>query len=94
MTKQPDWFALALDGWAMGIEASAVIGLRMARLAGGGEAAASEAQRMVSEKVDAAIDLQMLAMRGALGKDVGAAASRSIRHYRSRIRANRRRLGG
>lgn len=92
MGRQTDWFALALDGWSMGIEASTVIGLRMARLAAGGAAAQAEARRMVEEKLGAAIDLQAMAMRGALGGDIGTAAARSVRHYRGKVRANRRRL--
>lgn len=92
MGRQTDWFALALDGWSMGIEASTVIGLRMAKLAAGGAAAEAEARRMVEEKLGAAIDLQAMAMRGALGADIGTAAARSMRHYRGRVRANRRRL--
>lgn len=90
--RQTDWFALALDSWSMGVEASAVIGLRMVRLAGGGAAAESEARLMVTEKVGAVMDLQALAMRGALGGDIGIVASRSLRHYRGKVRANRRRL--
>ena len=92
MRHNTDWFALALDSWSMGVEASAVIGLRMVRLAGGGAAAESEARLMVTEKFRAALDLQALAMRGALGGDPGMVAARSLRHYGARVRANRRRL--
>ena len=92
MRHNTDWFALALDSWSMGVEASAVIGLRMVRLAGGGAAAESEARLMVTEKFGAALDLQALAMRGALGGDLGIVASRSLRQVGARVRANRRRL--
>jgi hypothetical protein len=84
--------SLAFDSWSMGIEASTVIGLRLATFAGGGMGAAAEARRMVDEKVEAALDLQKLAMTGRLGSSVESATSKSIQHYAAKVRANRRRL--
>lgn len=84
--------SLAFDGWMLGVESSAVIGLRMAALSQGGSAAAAEAQRMVAEKLRAAIELQALALTGALGTTTNAAAATSIAHYGRKVRANRRRL--
>jgi hypothetical protein len=49
---------------------------------------------MVQEKSAAAMALTMAAMTGALGFTAPAAAARTIGHYRKRVRANRRRLGG
>jgi hypothetical protein len=69
-----------------------VIGMRAFKLAAGGSAATDEAQRMVEEKIAAAVDLQMLAMTGGLGSTVHGAASKSVRHYAGKVRANRRRL--
>jgi hypothetical protein len=85
--------SLALDSWSMGVEASAVMGLRLMKLSEGGAEAGAEAQLMVSEKVGAAIELQMLAVTGGLGKTWETAAGRSLRHVRKAVRANRRRLG-
>jgi hypothetical protein len=77
---------------ALGLEASAVIGLRTVKLAKGGRAARTEAQRMVAEKVRAAMELQTMALTGALGADPNAAALKTVRHYAPKVRANLRRL--
>ena len=66
-------------------EVQQVIGLRMLKLMAGGAAAEREAMRMVAEKIDAA---QETALRLASGASPQAA----VRHYRSKVRANRRRL--
>lgn len=91
--RNPDWMTFGLDMWALGFEASAVVGLRMMKLAVGGAAAGTEAQRMVSEKVRAALELQAMAVTGGLGTSIHDAAERSVKHYRRAVRANRRRLG-
>lgn len=93
MGRPPDLLSIAFDSWAMGIQASAVIGLRAVRIAAGGAEAAAEAQLMVTEKIDAAMELQWLAATGALGTDFERAAARSLRHVSRKVRANRRRLG-
>ena len=93
MARRKDpWTSLAFDTWALGLEASSVIGLRMMKLAAGGAAAQAEAQLMVSEKVAAGMALPMLAMTGQLGATVPAVASGSLAHLRKKVRANRRRL--
>ena len=69
-----------------------MIGLRTLRLAQGGEAARLEAERMVSEKVDAGIALQTMAMTGGLGLAPVRASARTLAHYRRKVGANRRRL--
>jgi len=76
----------------LGLEASAVIGLRTVKLAKGGRAAKTEARRMVAEKVQAALELQGLALTGALGGNPSTAAMRTVRHYAPKVRANLRRL--
>jgi hypothetical protein len=86
------WIGLAWDSWALGVEASSVIGLRSLRLSAGGPAGAAEARRMMSEKVEAAAAWQMLALTGGLGVTAPAAASKTLRHYRRKVRTNRRRL--
>lgn len=80
------------ESWTLGIEAWAVIGLRMSVLATGDRRAQAEATRMVAEKIDAAAQLQWRALTGRLGADPLAGARQSIAHYRRAIRKNRRRL--
>jgi hypothetical protein len=90
--RRNPWIGVGLDAWALGLEASSVIGLRTAKIALGGAAGAAEAERMVREKIDAAVALQTLAMTGGLGLSPAGAASKTLTHYRRRVRANRRRL--
>lgn len=92
MRRSPNWMALAMDGWSLGMETATVVGLRMLRLSGGGAVAAAEAERMVVEKLQAAADLGMLAMTGGLGASCESAAAGTVRHYRAKVKANRRRL--
>jgi len=82
-----------MDSWVLGMDATMVAGLRMAKISAGGPKAAAEARRMVTEKVEAAVGLQMLALTGGLGSSVESATARSLRHYGPKVRANRRRLG-
>ncbi len=86
------WFGIGFDAWSLGFEASAVMGLRVLKIAQGGAAGQAEAERMVSEKVDAAMALQAGALTGGLGATPASAAARTIAHYRRKVRANRRRL--
>jgi hypothetical protein len=80
------------DAWSLGLEASSVIGMRMLKIAAGGPAGAAEAQKMVSEKLEAGIALQTLAMTGGLGFTPSSVAAKTLTHYRRKVRANRRRL--
>jgi hypothetical protein len=88
------WLSLSRDAWALGAESAAVIALRSAKLARGGPAAKAESQRMVAEKVEAARQLQVMALTGALGFTAHGAAKKALKHYRRKVRANRRRLSG
>ena len=94
MGRAPHWMKLAMDSWSLGMEASTVMGLRLLKLSQGGPAAGAEAERMVREKLDAAVDLQMLAITGALGATPHGAAAKTVGHVRKKVRANRRRLSG
>ncbi|MHA6720179.1 hypothetical protein ACX40Y_12090 [Sphingomonas sp. RS6] len=87
-----NWMKIGIDSWTLGMEASTVIGLRMAKLAAGGPAAAIEAQRMVAEKMQAALELQAAAAMGKLGSTPDAQARRTLSHYRRKVRANAKRL--
>ena len=86
------WFGIGWDAWRLGMEASAVIGLRTLKIAQGGAAGQAEAERMVSEKLKAGLELQALALTGGLGATPASASARTLAHYRRRVNANRRRL--
>jgi hypothetical protein len=88
------WLRLGLGAWSLGAESSAVIGLRVMKMAAGGAAAEMEAQRMVREKVQAGLAIQTMALTGALGVTPHGAAAKTLAHYRRKVRANRRRLAG
>lgn len=90
--RRTAWERLAWDGWALGVEASTVVGLRALRISAGGRPAKREQDRMVAEKLDAALALQGAALTGGLGMTPQSAASKSLKHYRRKVRANRRRL--
>jgi hypothetical protein len=47
------WVKLTSDAALLGFEAQQVIGLRLLRIAAGGEAASFESERMVTEKIAA-----------------------------------------
>jgi hypothetical protein len=81
------WFACAVDMTLLALEAQRVVALRMTHMASGGTRAQAEAQRMVTEKILAAMRTwPMLWLHGSPSKALG--------HYRSRVRANERRLSG
>ncbi len=86
------WFDVGLNAWMLGLEASAVIGLRTLKIAAGGPAAQAEARLMLSEKLAAGAALQAKAMTGALGASPASATASTVSHYRRKVRANRRRL--
>jgi hypothetical protein len=92
MARGNPWARLTMDAWALGFEASAVIGLRTLKLAAGGPAAQAEAERMVSEKVAAGLALRQRALTGGLGYSPASATAKTLAHYRRKVRANRRRL--
>lgn len=84
------WFEAA----HFGADMQRVIALRMMRLAAGGPQAATEARRMVSEKL-AAFGEAHGAIMGALatGSSLDTAAAKAYAPYRRYVRANSRRLG-
>lgn len=95
MTKWPyqGWAMAGWDAWALGMESSTVIGLRMAKLAMGGPAASEEAARMLTEKMQSALELQGKLITGQLGTTPLASTRKTLRHYRRKVQANRKRLG-
>ena len=92
MARRNPWLRLYMDTWTLGVEASAVAGLRAMRIAAGGAAGEAEMKRMIDEKLDAGLALGAKAMTGGLGLTAPAAAARTLSHYRRRVRANHRRL--
>jgi hypothetical protein len=89
--KNP-WLRTGFDAWWLGFEASSVIALRTMKMISGGDAALVEARQMVSEKIEAGLALQTMALTGALGITAHGAAAKTLVHYRRKVRANRRRL--
>ena len=85
---------VAADCWLLGVEASLVVPLRLARLARGGAAAKAEARLMVSEKIEAHGALLRDLGQEKLGKGLGEIPGGAVRHYLVRVRANRKRLMG
>lgn len=89
------WFAIARDAMRLGIEAQGVIALRLSRLAAGGTSGHDEANRMVTEKLDAWATAQMAAaMSMWTGRPAPVIALQTISIYGKHVRANRRRLSG
>ena len=94
MTPSPyaAWATAGLDAWTLGMDASAVIGLRLAKIATGDAAAAQEARLMVAEKVEAALEMQASLMTGGFGTTPLSGTQGLLRHYGRKVRANKRRL--
>ena len=92
-TKNPNWLGIGMDAWALAAESNMVIAQRMTTMAFGGPAAAKEAQRMVSEKVAANMELGFDIAAGKHGLSPERIVSGSIAHYSKSVTANRRRLG-
>lgn len=86
------WVGIGLDAWRLGLEASAVVGLRTLKIAQGGPQAAAEAELMVREKATAGLALGAMALSGGLGASPASASARALALYRRRVSANRRRL--
>ncbi|RAZ78426.1 hypothetical protein [Mesorhizobium atlanticum] len=74
------WFDLCVSAF----EAQQVIWLRTLRIAGGGRLAETEANRMITEKVEAAAIAGTLVATGSADKVAGM--------YQRKIRANKKRL--
>jgi hypothetical protein len=87
------WFTVATNLTNLGLEAQHVIALRLMRLGQGGPNALAEAQRMISDKIDAALEAQAETARAFLsGRTSHAHARRCVAIYRRRVETNRKRL--
>jgi hypothetical protein len=87
-----DWSRLMFDASRLWADAGMVVALRSWRMMAGGPAVAQrEAERMVSEKVEAGAELAG-ALAGGAVKSPKATARKALTVYGKRIRGNRRRL--
>jgi hypothetical protein len=86
------WLRAGFDAWCLGIEATSVVGLRVAKIAAGGSVGSAEAMLMVSEKVQAGADLQTAFASGQLGPTPLAGLQTALRYFRRKVMANKRRL--
>ncbi len=91
--KTANWLNISMDAWALAAESNIVIAMRVGQMAFGGPTAAREAQRMVTEKVEANMALGLDLMTGKFGMQPEAIISGSIAHYSKSVVANRQRLG-
>ena len=74
------------------LDCQAVVALRLLRLSNGGDDAAREASRMVSEKVHAFAAAQIDAVAGFQRSGLPGASAAVVRRYRRAVAGNRRRL--
>lgn len=87
-----EWMEIVAAAAALAMESAGVVALRTAGASFGGRKAADEAWRMWSEKVAALAELQMRLLSGSLGRTPAGAAKETLKHYRRKVAANRRRL--
>ncbi len=86
------WIEIGMATMTLAMESAGVIGLRAAKAARGGPNATDEAWRMYAEKFTAFAELQVQLLIGTLGTTPAAAAKGSLKYYRRKVAANRRRL--
>ncbi len=87
------WIAFSFQAVRLGWEAQNVIALRLLRLAGGGARARAEASRMVTEKFATGANAQTAAVSAAIsGASAPKVATRALKVYKKRLKANKRRL--
>jgi hypothetical protein len=85
------WSRLWLDTSFLMADAAMVVMLRSWRMMAGGRPASREAERMVSEKVEAGAELAGVLAGGRVKSPEGAARA-ALGIYGKRVRGNRRRL--
>ncbi|EIZ78233.1 hypothetical protein WSK_3208 [Novosphingobium sp. Rr 2-17] len=92
MLRNPtaDWMKLAHDGYALWAESMMVVGMRTTDMMTG-KGSADENLLMVTEKMQASAELAVMLATGALTSPQQN-AHKAVRHYRKRVRANRKRL--
>ena len=91
-SEQAAWLKLGIDAWTLGWQAARVMGLRTARIAEGGPGAGLETWLMLTEKWQAAAEIQTdLLLRGPSASPAST-TRRTLAHYRRKVAANDRRL--
>lgn len=91
MRRQASIFDLSMAAFRLGIDAQAVMGLRLAQLAAG-RGSAREITRMVTEKAAALTGAQHAATLALATEGPFGATARVLGVYRRIVAANRRRL--
>jgi len=87
------WFTLSMQMMKLGMESQFVILQRLLRLKIGGAVAHREAQRMVTEKTTtAASEAFAMGLALATGHSSLSAIESTVKSYRKKVAANRRRL--
>ena len=92
LSEQNAWLKLGVDAWTLSLQATHVIGLRTARIAAGGPAAGLEAWLMLSEKWQAATEIQADFLTRGPGASPVATTRRALAVYKRKVAANDRRL--
>jgi len=85
---------MAMQSALLAIESQQVIAMRLTQMAFGGPGVQKEAELMVSEKLESMAEAGQMMMMATLGGAHDMGASKVVQHYRGKVRANRRRLGG
>jgi hypothetical protein len=88
-----DWFKLSVQATQLAWEAQNVVALRLMRMAAGGQRGHSEAKRMVTEKIVAAVEAQAAGAAAAGAGGNGHRVTKKVMGvYKKRVRGNARRL--
>lgn len=74
------------------MEAAHVATVRTMKIASGGKAAQVEIDLMIREKIDAAAQLQARLIAMGASATPAASADLTLRHFKKKVSANRRRL--
>lgn len=88
------WTTMAMESTMLAIESQQVIAMRLTKFAFGGPDVDREAKLMVSEKMESLAQVSQMMMMAALGGQHDLGAGKVVSHYRKKVRANVRRLGG
>lgn len=89
-----NWITFSLEMMKLGLESQAVMLQRLSRLHAGGPTAQREAAGMVTEKaMAAAIEIAAFNLALGSGKAPLDALQSTVKSYRRKVAANRRRLG-
>lgn len=87
------WMRLYMDMWRIALESQQIIAIRMAGMAGLWPSNPAERSTMVTEKIRAAQNAAFAMTRAAMtGASPVVTASRGLKPYGRRTRANSRRL--